>query len=229
MDKTRVKKVVRTDELLEKEYGKKSFGRGPDPLLELILTVLSQNTSDVNRDRAFRSLQNRFPTWEDVLNVTPAKLASAIRIGGLARVKSGRILKLLRSIQKQHGSLDLNFLHNWPDDQVRDYLLAIDGVGPKTAACVLAFSLGRNVMPVDTHVYRVSKRLGIIPDDMTVEAAHDFFLGFDGTVSLYQFHLNLIEHGRKICRARKPLCDECGLRRLCRYYKKTINARSKTN
>lgn len=228
MGKTSVKKVARIDELLEKEYGKKSFKQGPDPLLELIFTVLSQNTNDTNRDRAFKSLKDRFPTWEDVLGATPAKLASAIRIGGLADVKSVRILKLLKSIQKHHGRLDLSFLHNWPDNQVKDYLLAIDGVGPKTAACVLVFSLGRNVMPVDTHVHRVSKRLGVIPDDMTAEAAHDFFWGFNGTISLYQLHLNLIKHGRKICRARKPLCDECGLRRLCRYNKKVLNTRSKT-
>ncbi|RKX17871.1 MAG: endonuclease III, partial [Candidatus Zixiibacteriota bacterium] len=211
------------------EYGKKPYSQGPDPLTELILTVLSQNTSDINRNRAFKSLKEHFPTWEDVLNTSPAKLSSAISIGGLAKIKSWRIIKLLKSIQKSHGRLDLDFLHNWPDKKVKDYLLGIDGIGPKTAACVLVFSLGRNVMPVDTHVYRVSKRLGIIPGNTTAEAAHDFFIRFDGTVSLYQFHLNIIEHGRKICQARKPRCNECSLKRLCRYYKNTGNTRSNTN
>jgi endonuclease-3 len=223
MIKLIVKKVIRINKLLARKYGCKAFKPGSDPLTELILTVLSQNTNDNNRDKAFNSLKARFPRWSDVLATSPAKLATTIKVGGLAKIKSARILKLLKAIKDTHGELSLDFLKQWPDDKVREYLLKIDGVGPKTAACVLAFSLGREVMPVDTHVHRVASRLGIIPPKMTAESAHEHFLNFKDTVSLYQLHLNLIAHGRQVCRARNPHCPNCDLKRLCKYYLSQIN------
>jgi len=203
---------------LAKSYGEKTFKTGPDPLTELIRTVLSQNTNDKNRDRAFNSMKEYFPNWQDILESSPAKLAKAINVGGLAKIKSARILKLLQSIKDAHGELNLDFLSEWPDDKAREYLLKIDGVGPKTAACVLAFSLGRHIMPVDTHVHRISTRLGIIPPKMSAELAHEYLLEFKDIVSLYQLHLNLIDHGRQVCRARNPQCAKCILKRLCKYY-----------
>lgn len=220
-----MKKATRVDEVLAELYGKKNFKKKTDPLTELVTTVLSQNTSDTNRDRAFAGLREKFPDWGDVLCVSRNQLASAIKVGGLANIKAARILKMLKSIKEMHSELSLDFLSDWPDDEVREYLLKIDGVGPKTAACVLAFALGRDVMPVDTHVHRVSSRLGLIPQEMNAETAHDFFLVFRGTVDLYQFHLNMINHGRKVCKARKPLCGSCKLRRLCRFYDQEIKQR----
>ncbi len=225
MNKWMIIKVVRIEKTLTKKYGIKPFDNKKDPLSELIFTVLSQNTTDINRDRAFRSLKKRFSTWEDVAKTTPAKLAAAIKAGGLAKIKAVRILKMLRDIKNTHSHLNLDFLHNWNDDRIRGYLLKIDGVGPKTAACVLAFSLGRNIMPVDTHVRRVSSRLGILPAKMSDRTAHEYFCQFIEFVSLYQFHLNLIEHGRKVCRARKPLCVKCFLKRSCSYYSKRNDSR----
>jgi len=218
MIKLMMKKVIRVDELLANNYGEKAFKPGPDPLTELVLTVLSQNTNDNNRDKAFKSMKGLFPRWTDVLMTTPAKLAGAIKVGGLAKIKSARIMKLLKAIKDTHGELSLDFLNEWPDNDVREYLLKIDGVGPKTAACMMAFALGREVMPVDTHVHRVATRLGIIPPKMTAESAHGYFLDFKDAVSLYQLHLNLIAHGRQVCRARNPQCAKCDLKRLCKYY-----------
>ncbi len=220
-----MKKITRLDELLAKRYGEKIYSNITDPLTELVLTVLSQNTNDVNRDRAFSAMKEKYPEWQDVLNAGPSDLAEVIKVGGLADTKSRRIIKMLKSIEDRHGRLDLGFFDSWPDDEISDYLLNIDGVGPKTVACVLAFALGRDVMPVDTHVHRVSKRLGLIPESMNAEKAHGFFKEFKGTVSLYQFHLNLIAHGRTLCKARKPLCSECALKRLCKYY--AVNVKNK--
>jgi len=213
-----IKKVVQIKETLAKRYGVKSFDNRKDPLSELIFTVLSQNTTDINRDRAYESLKRSYPTWEDVAKTSSAKLASTIKVGGLAKIKAVRILKMLRDIKNTHGHLNLGFLNDWTDNRIRDYLMKINGVGPKTAACVLAFSLSRNVMPVDTHVRRVSTRLGILPAKTSDRTAHEYFGKFMEFICLYQFHLNLIEHGRKVCRARKPLCDKCFLKRSCNYY-----------
>ena len=210
-------KAAEIDRLLAEEYGKRTFSGGKDPLSELIFTILSQNTNDLNRDRAFKSLKAAFPDWDDVAVADAGHLAEAIRVGGLADTKARRILKLLKNIKKVHGKLNLDFLQEWPDEKISDYLLQIDGVGPKTVACVLAFSLGRDVMPVDTHVRRVSERLGILPRRLSDRAAHDYFLKLRGVVSLYRFHLNLIRHGRRVCRAQKPRCRACVVSGLCDY------------
>jgi endonuclease-3 len=225
MNEMLVNKVVLVDKRLAKRYGKKVFREGKDPLTELIFTILSQNTSDGNRDKAYESLKRHYPTWADVAKTTPARLAGAIQTGGLSKIKADRILKMLKAIKKTHGQLNLDFLYDRSNEEVAQYLHNINGVGPKTIACVLAFSLGRDIMPVDTHVHRVSIRLGILPAGLSAEAAHEYFLKFRGKVSLYQFHLNLIEHGRKICRARNPRCESCFLNDKCDYYSQKMISR----
>jgi len=218
--KANLKQPIKIDRLLANKYGKKVFKGGTDPLTELVRTILSQNTNDTNRDRAFESMKTAFPTWENLAAASVTKIAASIKIAGLATIRAARIMKLLKVIYKTQKKYDLGFLADWPDNDIKQYLMQLDGIGPKTTACVMAFSLGRNVMPVDTHVYRVSQRLGIIPPKTSVAAAHEYFAGFSEGLSLYQFHLNLIAHGRQICHARKPACAECVLRGECNYYEK---------
>ena len=219
MTKAQIDKIVRVDKLLGKKYGPRRQIRRSDPLTELILTILSQNTNDTNRDRAFHALKDNYPDWDSLLDAPVRSIAAKIRVAGLADIRARRIKKVLQSIAKDHRALDLNFLEDWSDRQIKDYLLDLDGVGPKTAACVLAFALGRNVMPVDTHVLRVSARLGLIPPKMTADAAHEFYLGARDTLSLYQLHLNLIAHGREVCQARRPRCPDCLLKATCDFFR----------
>lgn len=219
------KKIREIDRLLADKYGKKVFRGGTDPLTELVRTVLSQNTNDTNRDRAFDSMKTAFPTWPDLAAAPVGRIASAIKVAGLAKIRAVRISKLLKTIYLERGEYSLDFLAGWPDNDVKRYLLRLDGIGPKTAACVMAFSLGRNVMPVDTHVYRVSRRLGIVPRRMNIVKAHELFDTLSGELSLYQFHLNLIAHGRQICRPRKPACTECIIKKECDYFVKAKSRR----
>lgn len=190
-------------------------------MTELIRTVLSQNTNDTNRDRAFESMKAAFPTWADLVAAPVGRIATSIKVAGLAKIRAARISKLLKAIYKTQNEFSLDFLADWANSDVKQYLLQLEGIGLKTVACVMAFSLGRNVMPVDTHVYRVSQRLGLIPQNMNVNKAHEYFEEFGGQLSLYQFHLNLIAHGRQICHARKPACIECILKSSCDYYAKS--------
>lgn len=207
---------------LNRTYGRPSRARGGSPLDSLIGTILSQNTTDVNSGRAFGQLKSRFPNWEAVLQARASRIATAIRSGGLADIKSRRIKRILREIQRDRGRLDLSFLRHMPIPQSRDYLTALPGVGPKTAACVLLFSLHRPVFPVDTHVLRVSKRLGLIPPKTTMERAHEIYallLDSDGASrdydSVLALHLGLVRHGRETCLARRPRCEVCALFELC--------------
>lgn len=183
------------------------------------MTVLSQNTNDINRDRAFNSLKKNFPGWSDVAAASPSAIARRIKIGGLANIKSKRIIKILRQIGERSPDFSLSFLKEMSDQDAREYLMEFEGVGPKTASCVLMFSLGRKTMPVDTHVHRISTRLGLIPDGCTAEEAHDWYEQLDLPVDIYQLHLNMIQHGRTICRPQKPKCKECPLKRQCLYYR----------
>jgi endonuclease-3 len=214
-----LKQIIKIDRLLAEEYGRKKFTGGTDPLTELVRTVLSQNTNDTNRDRAFESMKAAYPTWEKLAQAPIDKIAVAIKVAGLAKIRASRISKLLKAIHKSQGRYELEFLEDWQDKAIREYLISLEGIGPKTVACMMAFSLGRNVMPVDTHVYRVSQRLGIIPPKMSVTAAHIYFDNLKDALSLYQFHLNLIAHGRQICHARKPECPKCRLKADCVYFK----------
>ncbi|HEY7283719.1 MAG TPA: endonuclease III [Actinomycetota bacterium] len=186
-----------------------------DPVEELVLTVLSQNTSDVNRDRAFAALRERFPTWEALAGASPDDVAEAIRPGGLSRIKAPRILAILREIRDRDGELDLEWMRDAPDDEIGAYLRTLPGVGPKTAACVLAFSLERPVIPVDTHVHRVAGRLGWIPPGTGADRAHDVLADVVPPRLRVSMHVGLIRLGREICKPGRPRCEDCPLNDLC--------------
>lgn len=195
--------------------------RSPLPAVdELVSTILSQNTNDTNRDRAFAALRLAFPTWEAVRDASADAVIAAIRPAGLANQKGPRIQQVLREITAQRGALDLDFLADLTPSEGREWLLRFKGVGPKTAAIVLLFSLGIPAFPVDTHIYRVSGRLGLRPETMTVEQAHAHLEALLPPETYYAAHLNLIRLGREVCAARKPNCPVCPLKDLCEYRKK---------
>ena len=201
-------------------YGEPEW-RHPLPAVdELISTILSQNTNDVNRDKAFDSLRERFPTWEEVRDAPTTEVVKAVRIAGLANQKGPRLQNVLRQITAERGSLDLDFLKDWPAEEARAWLLKFKGVGPKTAAIVMQFSLGLPGFPVDTHVYRVSGRLGLRPDKMSVEEAHPHLASLFPPETYGTAHLNIIRLGREICHARKPQCSACPLRGVCPFAEK---------
>jgi len=214
------KKSARIDKMLAELYGAKSQTVRTDPTSELILTILSQNTNDINRDKAYGSLRTQFPQWRDVAAANPAVIAKAIKVGGLAATKSKRIIKILSQIKSRSNNYSLSFLDELSDKEIWEYLIAFDGVGPKTASCVLLFALGRKAMPVDTHVHRVGIRLGIIPENYSAEKAHSWFLERELPVDMYQMHLNMIQHGRTLCRPNNPKCLTCSLTRFCLYYRR---------
>lgn len=201
--------------LLRKEYGPRKWQPGRDPLSTLIATVLSQNTSDVNSHRAFDALVNRFGTWESVAGVDVSQIADAIKAGGLANIKAERIKLILRRIQDEQGSLDLSFLNDLSLPEAKAWLQRLPGVGPKTAGCVLLFSLGRPAMPVDTHVHRVAKRLGLIGAGVSAEQAHEILESLVRTADVYEIHILMVEHGRRTCKAQRPRCAVCVLREIC--------------
>jgi endonuclease-3 len=205
---------------LDEAYGIPEWRPHHDPTSELILTILSQNTSDANSGRAFARLLAAFATWDAVIEAPLARLIEAIEPGGLAPTKAPRIQAALRDIKKRNGSFDLGFLGDLPLDDARAWLRAIHGVGPKTVACVLMFALGRPAMPVDTHVFRVATRLGLIPERsgraaMTAEKAHDLLEAAVSPADFYAFHIGLIKHGRRTCAAQRPRCGDCVLADLC--------------
>lgn len=203
--------------LLER-YGHPQW-RLPLPALdELVSTILSQNTNDTNRDRAFESLRARFPTWEAVRDAPAQEVIEAIRPAGLANQKGPRIQNVLREITAQRGELSLDFLDDLPAEQARQWLLQFKGVGPKTAAIVLQFSLGKPAFPVDTHIYRVSGRLGLRPASMNAEQAHAHLAQLLPPETYYAAHLNLIRLGREVCQARRPNCPACPLTGYCDYF-----------
>jgi endonuclease-3 len=196
--------------------------RTPLPAVdELVSTILSQNTNDTNRDRAFTALRLAFPSWEAVRDAGAGAVIAAIRPAGLANQKGPRIQQVLREITAQRGALDLDFLADLPPSEGRAWLLQFKGVGPKTAAIVLLFSLGIPAFPVDTHIYRVSGRLGLRPETMTVEQAHAHLEALLPPETYYAAHLNLIRLGREVCAARKPNCPACPLKDLCAYCQKS--------
>lgn len=204
-------------DLLEKAFGRPRLGRRHPPLDELILTVLSQHTSDVNRDRAYAALRVRFPRWEDVLRAPRAEVERAIRAGGLARTKSRVIQEILRRVLQDLGRLDLEALRTMPLAEARAYLLRLRGVGEKTACCVLLFACRRPAFPVDTHIHRIARRLGWVPARATPQRTHAILARLIPEARYLEAHLNLIRLGRRICRARAPQCPACPLRRQCRY------------
>ena len=204
--------------LLEEEYGRPALRKRLSPLDELVLTILSQHTSDMNSDRVFAVLKERFPVWEAVRDAAVDEIADAIKSGGLARMKAPRIKELLQRLSAERGSLDLDFLHGMELEEGRSYLLNLGGVGPKTAACVLLFSCGKPAFPVDTHVHRVSRRLGLIGPATTADEAHRLLEAMVPPDEVYTFHVNLITHGRRVCKAQRPLCEQCVLAPKCDFF-----------
>ena len=182
-----------------------------DPLSELVMTILSQNTADVNSHRAYRSLRQRFADWEQVLAADTAQVVEAIRIGGLANIKAPRIQRILRELKEERGALDLGFLSDLPLQEARDYLNGLPGVGPKTTACVLLFSLHRPSLPVDTHVHRVAKRIGLVPPKATAEKTNVLLEKLLPAEAYYPFHLNVIRLGRTLCKSSRRQCQTCPL------------------
>jgi len=217
-------KAARVHHLLREHYGEPQRRRSLDPLSELVLTILSQNTADVNSGRAYDALRQRFPTWEDVMRADTQQVADAIRVGGLSQIKAPRIQAILRQLQAERGQLILDFLNDLSVEQAREYLTALHGVGPKTAACVLLFSLNKPAFPVDTHVHRASRRIGLVPLKATPEKASELLEGLVSEASYYSFHVLLIWHGRRICKASSPRCEVCPIKAECNYYWELVEA-----
>jgi endonuclease-3 len=218
-------KAVAVHQTLLDFYGYPEW-RNPLPALdELISTILSQNTNDDNRDRAFDALREAFPSWEAVRDADEAAVIAAIRPAGLANQKGPRIQNVLRQITELRGNLDLDFLKEMASREASEWLLQFKGVGPKTAAIVLQFSLEMPAFPVDTHIYRITGRLGLRPEKMSAEKAHVYMESLLPPESYYPAHLNIIRLGREICAARKPRCPECPLQSMCDYYVSTHKGR----
>jgi endonuclease-3 len=225
MNRSRSELQAKTREVqsrLLETYGEPSWRSDLDPVSQLVGTILSQNTNDVNRDVAYERLTQRLPTWEAVRDADVEEVVEAIRPAGLANQKGPRIQEALRTITAERGELDLGFLSDLPLEEARDWLTSIKGVGPKTAAIVLLFALDRPAFPVDTHVHRVTRRLGLIGPKTSREKAHDEMERLVDPEDYFVFHINLIQHGRQICSSRKPKCSECPLRDLCNYYQEQV-------
>ncbi len=210
--------IYEVDKLLVQVYGDKRWRKHAEPIDELVATVLSQHTNDVNRDKAFRQLKRRFPNWEQVLHAPTRSIAAAIKPAGLSNQKAPRIKAILqRIVEANEGKLSLNFLAEMPVSEAMDWLKRLPGVGPKTAACVLLFSFGKPVFPVDTHIYRISKRLGWLDEKVSEARANELLDKVVPDEIKYRPHLFVIAHGRKICKPQNPRCNECVLKHLCGY------------
>jgi endonuclease III len=201
--------------ILGRRYGRFPARVSRAPLTELVLTLLSQHTSDHNSGRAMHQLLARFPSWDAVLQAAPAEVEDAIRPAGLAPTKSKRLIALLTEVHDRAPDWDLEFLRRLPMDEAKRWLTSLPGVGPKTAACVLLFALGRPALPVDTHVERVAKRLGLVPPRTPADRAHELLEAQLAPSEVYAFHVDLIQHGRRTCHARGPRCLDCPLLPRC--------------
>ena len=211
-DRRRVRTILRR---LQAHFGRLVPPRSVDPLDELVLTVLSQHTSDLNAERAFGALRAAYPAWHDVVAAPPGQVADTIRSGGLANTKAPRIQMILRAVHDREGAFDLSALARMTDAEARAYLVSLPGIGPKTAAVVLSFALGRDALPVDTHVLRTSRRLGLVPQKVSAERADRLLHDLVPEGLRTPLHVALIRLGREICRAPIPRCSGCPLRDLC--------------
>lgn len=209
---------------LLQRFGRPDWQNRLSPLDELASTILSQNTNDRNRDLAYQNLRARFPTWEEVRDADAEEVIAAIRPAGLANQKGPRLQSVLRQISAERGELNLDFLRSYTPQQAREWLLRFKGVGPKTAAIVLQFALDLPAFPVDTHIHRVSGRLGLRPAKMNAEQAHEFLARLFPPEEYGPAHINLIRLGRQICHARRPDCPACLLQDLCDYYQEKVKA-----
>lgn len=217
LDALRRKYATVFDRLVE-IYGRPQWSPSLPPVDQLVATILSQNTADINTERAYAALRSRFPDWQSVMDAPVDEVIEAIRPAGLANQKGPRIQGALRAIEDKSGALSLDFLNDLSLPEAEAWLTGIKGVGRKTAAIVLLFAFGRPAFPVDTHVHRVTGRLGLIPDGMSADKAHDWLAALGDPETFYPMHINLIRHGREVCQARMPHCERCPLTDLCVYY-----------
>jgi len=208
--------IIRIDELLLGEYGDQIQAPPSEPLAELIFTILSQSTSRKNYERAYSRLRERFPTWEEVLTARTEEVEEAIRSAGLARTKAHRIQEVLRQVLEERGELSLAFLHHLSLEEAFQYLVRFPGVGPKTAACVLLFSCGMPAFPVDTHVHRLSQRLGLVSTGKNAIETQAVLQKEVPPEISHRFHVNLVNHGRAVCKAQRPQCQVCILSEECK-------------
>lgn len=208
------RRVIAIRDRLREMYGQRVNEPHRDPVHELVLTILSQNTSDTNRDVAYAGLKAKFDTWQEVRDAPTPELEESIRRGGLAPTKAPRIQAVLRELG---DPINLDWLADAPREEAIPYLTALPGVGRKTAACVMIFSFDRPEIPVDTHVHRVGGRLGLFRENASWEEAHDEMLRITPPEDAYELHMNLIYHGRRLCKPARPKCPECALRRMCPY------------
>jgi len=208
-------------------YGEPVWRPHGDAMTELVLTVLSQNTSDTNSGRAFMRLRQRFPAWKAVMEAPTEEIESAIAVGGLARIKAPRIKAALEAVYEKRGAFDIDFLRDVPLEEAKGWLRELNGVGPKTAACVLMFAFGRPALPVDTHVHRVAQRLGLVPAKATAEQAHDILEAVLEPGEVYPLHIMLIKHGRRLCSAQRPRCGDCPLLDGCPFGQSFVSATAK--
>lgn len=205
---------------LEKEFGRPEEDEREDPLSALVSTILSQNTTDITSDRAWAALKERYPTMEALKKADPGELASTIRVGGLPQLKAERILGALRDIERMRGKLSLDFLGDMMEEEADAWLAQLKGVGPKTRAIILLFSLGKKAFPVDTHISRVTQRLGLVRKGAGREEAQDAMAAMARPRDYFSYHINIIEHGRKTCSALRPKCYACALSDVCRWDEK---------
>lgn len=202
---------------LERAYGVPENRRTSDPLDMLIKIILSQATSDTNSHRTFAALKKRFPSWDAALRARTSTIAATIRSGGLSNQKAQVIKDVLRQIKDEHGTLDLSFLHDFDEAAAASYLKQFRGIGPKTIACTLLFACRKEVFPLDTHIFRVLRRVGLVPQKCTDQRAHEIMNRIVPKGKFYSFHVNLIRHGRALCRPREPLCERCPIVEYCDY------------
>ena len=213
-----MEKVDEAMDLLREIYGVPEVSDRGKPVESLVQVILSQNTNDKNRDRAWRRLQERFDSMEEIMDADVEEVAEAISVAGLHNTKAERIKKCLEDIKEKRGELDLSFLEDLDVEEGKEWLRELPGIGPKSAAVVLNFTFDKEAFPVDTHVFRVTKRLGLIPEKAKREKAHVILEDKVPGERKQEFHINLIKHGREICKARKPLCEKCPLKDICDFY-----------
>ena len=219
MDQTQEhrQRLIQVRDILRNTFGTPTWHLELPAVDELVCTILSQNTNDINRDKAFHALKARYPSWEAVRDADPGELEYVIRIAGLANQKGPNIQAALRDITAERGEIDLDWLRGTDAETARKWLVGLRGVGPKTAAIVMVFALGMPAFPVDTHVYRVTGRIGLRPAELDITKTHAYMEQIADPADYGTLHLNLIDLGREICQARKPKCPICPIRHLCQY------------
>jgi endonuclease-3 len=217
--KRRAAKYAPVSAALRELYGYPTWRQAYPPVDELVDCILSQSTTDTNKDRAFALLKAKYPTWEAVRDADTDELINTIRPAGLANQKAPRIQEVLRFITQERGEINIDFLGNLPIEEAKAWLTSMNGVGPKTAAIVLCFAFNRAAFPVDTHIHRLGQRIGFLPEGISADKAHPIMEAIVPPSDYYPFHLNLIQHGREICSARSPACGRCPITDYCDYYR----------